>query len=417
MRNLLTILLCVCGVTLSNAEIVKTVAEGSRAAKTAAQQGAKAPAQVAAQTAAAGGKITAARPFYPGAYTRPQAKSANNLSPEQTRLSAQIMRKNFHYKSAWEQTPQNPDPFNDLNLPADIEGNLTKLNEQQFEKAVSEYEQAVAAVRKVAGYMDANIYYLSVSGREALVPAQLYQFLNDIGQAQQQVNKAKVTWGKQESLDEMALYLQKAREFYTMLSTGEYRSLTEDNTAAVARADGHTYNYEEFNLCSEFLRDPLRPTVRQMVLSWLGFGSKPAPYTVPENLRVAVLQDNKAVVENIKKMQEKKNLTGWQIDYYADPDPEQFLKSNLAEKYDLIFMDVLMKNGGGRYLTRQLRAGGYEGTVLALSGFDVHNDVLFNDGFDGIIPLEYAWNSDGASLIWRHVDTYYGLKARHGWVH
>lgn len=353
----------------------------------------------------------------------PSATAGNTLSRTQIRQVALEMR-NHQFKSKWTVTPNKPlaaEAKNEFRL-GSSGANLTGLSPAKWEEAYTHYANAVSSVQKLAQYMDTQIYYMGTSESERPHPEQIRQTLADINDSLAAVKKAQITFGENKSLAEMGLYLSYAKRFYTMLGSGMLEPLDEKALTVIPREDNHTFVSSEFSLWSEFVREKL-PNVKSNsffnYLTSLLQGSVKRG-ALPQKLRVAILQDDNEAIKGLQEMQTRGKLTEWQIDY-LEPDAEAFLNRDY-NSYDLILSDIVMPHGGGRYLARQLRAGGYKGSLLVVSKFDYYyGDSFFKDGFDGMLFLGEAekkdFQYDFASWFWSRLKNYYQLKAKHGWQH
>ncbi len=337
----------------------------------------------------------------------------NKMSRKMQREAAQKMRP-FLFNSRWKDRPAQPSSYSDLGKGISTKGNLTEMSAEQFAQAEKVYLEAMTKVKNLSEHADAQIYYLGTSEAETLVPEQLRRTLGEVVDAQAAVFRAQIIWGVQnDTLQEAELYLKNMQNFYTSLSTGMYFEVETKTYRAYERPDGHEYVDCEFGLWSESVEEKIPQRDWKNPMTWFSGNSHGV---LPEKQRVAVLQDSEEVINGLQQMKARAQLDEWQIDVYEDP--EQFLNTVNYEQYDLILTDVLIKNGGGRYLARQLRNQGYEGTILTLSGFDeVHGGKLFfDDGIDGMISLKSHQN-EYADHFWASLNNYFILKQEHGWKH
>ena len=336
--------------------------------------------------------------------------TTNTLSRSMQRRIAREAR-SYLDELEWVKTPRQPASYSDVNSGIYTLGNLTRMSEEQYAVGKKAYEQAVVYMQEVSKSINAEIYYLGTSEMEPLLPEQIRQRLSEISKGQSLVKDARAIWGDNYTLVRIAKYWEKMQGVYSALGTG-ILSVEEGNSRIIRRSDGHLYVAEEFGLVSEGVKAELpRPDWRDPS-SWLGITLIGA---LPERLRVAVLQDDSQVIGSLQMMKKRAGLKGWTLDIYADP--EEFLNEVAPEQYDMILTDVLIRNGGGRYLARQLRNRGYEGSILTLSGFESFHggEEFFNDGIDGMIGL--GWTPDLTERIWARLNTYFILKKKYNWQH
>lgn len=311
----------------------------------------------------------------------------------------------------WVRMPQQPASYSVVQRGVDTLGNLTRMSEEQYAAGKKAFEQAVTYMQEVSKSINAEIYYLGTSEGEAFLPEQIRQRLSEISKGQSLVKDARAIWGDNYTLVRIAIYWERMQEVYNALGTGILPA-GKEKLKTVKRSDGHAYIAEEFGLLSTITDVPLPEPDWRDPSAWLGLNISG---TIPTHLRVAILQDDPKVINGLKMMRKRAGLKGWTLDFYDDP--EAFLNQVSYEKYDMILTDVLIRNGGGRYLARQLRNRGYEGSILTLSGFEVTHggEEFFNDGIDGMISI--GWTSDLSDLIWRRLNNYFLLKEKYGWKH
>ena len=335
--------------------------------------------------------------------------TGNTLSrPMQRRIAVEA--RSYLDELGWKKTPRQPATYSDVNSGIYTLGNLTRMSEEQYALGKKAYEEAVAYMQERSKSINAEIYYLGTSEMEPLVPEQIRRRLGEISEGQALVKDARAIWGDNYVLVRIATYWNKMQEVYSALGTGVL-SIEEGKLHAIKRSDGHTYVAGEFGLVSEGPMPELPRPDWKNPTSWWGqtLGE------LPERLRVAVLQDDREVIRSLNDMRKRAGLKGWTLDVYDDP--EAFLNNVAYKDYDMILTDVLIRNGGGRYLARQLRNKGYEGSILTLSGFEeMHGgEEFFNDGIDGMIGL--GWTPDLTERIWARLNTYFMLKKKYNWQH
>ena len=336
----------------------------------------------------------------------------NTISCRMQQQIAKEMRPflySFHSTSLPEEAPD----FKDEYFGVMTLGNLTKLSPAQYESALQAYQAAMHALEDLSSYVNTTIYYMGTPETSGEVnPLQIIQMTKEIAQVRALVEQARVSWGDDPTLQRAVTYLNNLTQFYRILGTGVHEKIGVQ-PEMIARTDGHVYNEREFGLTSENLETKI-PSWRFMdPTTWF---TNEARGVLPHNLRVAVLQDDQDVIRGINRMQKKAGLGDWQIDFYDDP--EEFLNQASYAHYDMILTDILIKNGGGRYLARQLRNRGYDGSILALSGFEPEyysGKCFFNDGIDGMISI--SWTNDIAGSVWNRLMNYFLLKEKYGWKH
>lgn len=333
----------------------------------------------------------------------------NSLSRSMQQKIALEMRPFLHSFENW-RLPEQAASFEDEYFGVMTLGNLTELSPAQYEQALKEYKVAMKALENLSKYVNTTIYYMGTSETTGVVePFQIERMNKEIMQVGELIDKARVSWGNDPVLMRATSYLNNLTQFYRMLGTGMYEKIGEQEKI-IARTDGHVYNAKEFGLTSEIVEAKIPQWHLMDPATWFTDGARGA---LPRGLRVAILQDDKDVINAIHKMQKRAGLKDWEIDFYDDP--EKFLNQGAYKEYDLILTDVLIQNGGGRYLARQLRHRGYEGSILTLSGFEPGLQDFFNDGFDGMIVV--SCTNDIAGRIWTRLNNYFILKEKYGWKH
>ena len=367
-----------------------------------------------AQAAVNTGKAVATRPPLTRATLVTEPISSFPVNSLSRRMQQNLAREMRPYLYSFDTyiAPERPPAFDDVYGGVQSAGNLTEMSKQQMAVAQKAHQTAMQQVREVAKTVNTNIYYLGTSETEHLSPEYIRQMVGDIEVAQDAVAGAQVIWGQEPSLEKASLYLQQVRQFYSMLGTGIYEHINPIANPVIKRADGHVYNAEEFGLRSRQDTHEIPRVTTAEQAAWVNstYGE------LPQRMRVAVLQDDKAIINGLHVMRQRVGLKDWTMDFYEDP--EAFLGSPKALQYDMVLTDVLIKNGGGRYLARQLRSRGYEGSIITISGFEASahsGKSFFADGIDGMIAL--GWVTDYADKIWYSLTKYFKLKAEHGWLH
>lgn len=142
---------------------------------------------------------------------------------------------------------------------------------------------------------------------------------------------------------------------------------------------------------------------------------------LPPNLRVAVLNDRRSVLDKVKASHKKGVFiaTG-QVSCFSRAD--DLLRSvHSGVKYDVVLTDMVVAGGGGYYLTNLLRLNGFRGAVIAVTAYEPDDQMaldMFNRGFDGMFTMagnfEYfpLWEAE----IMRGLNKYFRLRQMRGWV-
>lgn len=344
--------------------------------------------------------------------TEKPAPANNILSRPMQRKVAQEARP-YLDELDWVRIPRQPASYLVVQAGIDTFGNLTRMSEEQYAAAVEDYKSAVQYTQEVAKSINAELYYLGTSEAEPLTSIQISRRLDEISKGISLVAHARITWGDHYTLMRAATYWDNMRQVYTIISTGIYHTIGKKKVKLFERTDGHRYVEKEFGLQSEGVKAEIPQIDWWDPSSWL---SSDPQGVLPQRLRVAVLQDDRDVINALKEMKKKAGLRGWKLDL-QEADTELFLQKGTYGQYDMILTDVLMKNGGGRYLARQLRSRGYEGIILTLSGFEETHEgkLFFNDGIDGMIDL--GWTPNLTDRIWAKLNTYFILKKKYNWQH
>lgn len=288
---------------------------------------------------------------------------------------------------------------------------VTKFDSDQLEAANAQYTQAMQAVKDLAKYVDTHIYYMG-SAESARPEAEHFRrTLADITKTQGLVRQAFQYWGDLGSLQKANLYLTNVLNFYLTQSTGIHHPIGDKPAPFIERTDGHKFDFDEFNLHSEQDNPTFASTALNRVGNWFK-SPEELRGAMPQNLRVAIIQNEHYIRPNLETINKKAGLN-WTFEEFEDP--EYFLTHASYEKYDLILTDLMLPNGGGRYLSRQLRGNNYEGSILAVSFYSDAGYDVFGDGIDGFITL--AHDGPQTNWLWNRLNDYYSLKQNYGWKH
>ncbi len=380
-----------------------------------AKSRARVPRQISLHSRIKSVSLTSSKPTNftrsPRLWDAPSGQASNLLSRSMQQKVARQARA-YLDEIDWTRVPQQPASYSNVKRGIYTLGNLTRMSEEQYAKGKEAYERAVKYMQEVSKAINAEIYYLGTPEMVSLFPEQIRQRLSEISHGQDLVADARAIWGDNYTLVRVATYWKNMRDVYSTLGTGMLDMMEHGKLETVKRPDGHVYVAEEFGLVSEGIKAELPQVDWRDPVSWFGVYTKGA---LPERLRVAVLQDDKDVIASMKSLKKRAGLRKWTLDFYDDP--EVFLNQGAYAQYNMILTDVLIQNGGGRYLARQLRSRGYEGSILTLSGFEVTHggEEFFKDGIDGMISL--GWTPNLTERIWASLNNYFILKKKYGWTH
>lgn len=148
-------------------------------------------------------------------------------------------------------------------------------------------------------------------------------------------------------------------------------------------------------------------------------GVTPPSRDVPENLRVAVLNDQQDILDMYKIWDKQNRLgPGWKVTTYTDTrDMLNALQS--GEVYDLIITDLTVPGGGGYYLVDQVREMRLNMPIIGCSMYTIDKlnaEKMFDQGFDGYIYGDDLFEEVSGSVSWMgSIKNYYYYKALHGW--
>lgn len=141
---------------------------------------------------------------------------------------------------------------------------------------------------------------------------------------------------------------------------------------------------------------------------------------LPPDLRVAVLNDRKSVLEKMDSShREGVFIRGGTVEYFNRAD-DLIAACRSGKNYDVILTDIIMPGGGGYYLTEALRLDGYQGAVIALSAFERDDAMgldMFERGFDGMLnlPTGFEYSPFWASDVMRGLNKYFYLRQLNRW--
>ncbi len=261
-------------------------------------------------------------------------------------------------------------------------------SQRQSKEAYDTYISALKAIEAFAKNFDARVYYQCGEEYTPFSQIEIESIYGELLEARTQLNEASLYLEPgDEGFWNATSYLTNVEQYLTAVGTGIIPSLlwVGQNYTPEERAD-RTLNYVEFSLGTPFppIEDPSQPNFFAHQEEWA------AKLPLPKQLKVAAVMDSVACRFWLRWMKgHVAELEDWQVDFYADP--ENFLGTPSHLKYDLVLTDILINNGGGVYLTLQLRRQKFGGTVLATTNYDPKNTNMrawFRAGLDGMISLD-----------------------------
>lgn len=270
---------------------------------------------------------------------------------------------------------------------------------EQAAYVMHEYRQAMKYFEELRKEMDPFLYYQSKPAeKHTLAPAEKSYWTEKIMELNARLEKIRpFIFSKDEAYRAAREYVAYAAQVVDPLLCG-----VVDQTRYAC--PNRTYNQAEF-----FLHAPR------------GRQSARLAQALPKQLRIAVLNDEPEVLDNLLWMQENKELPdGYEIYCYSNTETLLYAITKQGQKPDVILTDIVVPGGGGFYLTGTLRAAGYKGVILAMSAFAEREQMgrrMFEAGFDGMIysPLELEYDPHWGSKILDKLRNYYYYSRLHGW--
>lgn len=221
--------------------------------------------------------------------------------------------------------------------------------------------------------------------------------------ARQKNEPEQVVLSADEELDVLSANLQRGILYYQALGTG-----VDDVSFELGDKEAHSPEREDRPLdINQFFLYPPQEAIEHRY--W------------PQQFRLAVLTDSKQVNNAFRYWANNHPLfQNWTVDVWADPD--DFINNPFSTSYDMLLTDVMIPNGGGTFVMRKLREGGFEKPIIALTEFDeadIWAKRLFHKGYDGMISREDVdVNSPSfEDLIFHKLNNYFYYRAVNGWDH
>lgn len=297
----------------------------------------------------------------------------NTLSANMQRQVALNLR-GYFLTTRLEPTPQH-----------EIQWEVFLPTEAQKREGYSVYLRALKATRALSRLLQTKLYYqgLEFTPLCELEISRDLSFVNKtqrllrqasmfVSQGVKRDSSSKIIWRGDPALTEARRFVEGVSRFYEMCATGQIFPLEEPEEELEKVR-------EKFNPDVFFLHNPRKIKFFEWLFQRKNKGA------FPSSLRVAAVVDP-FIFEELLKFQKKEKLSGWTLEHYDNP--EAFLNTPGHLSYDLVLSDVLIKNGGGKYLARMLRQQNFEGSIVAMSGYSEDEKTgmrLMAAGMDGMI--------------------------------
>ena len=303
--------------------------------------------------------------------------------------------RNHAFRNSYFFRPILPTPIRDLRI------NLIHPSTEQVQQAVSEYRKIVTDFNAMRREVSTKVFYKTFPNDEpsAMAPQELRQMIIQLSDLQFKINRLRrIVFAKDPALAQMAQWTEQAlRQVNPFYMPGLQQR---------ARLDSRVFDRNEF-----FLKYPNSANVPE--------GITPPQRMVPDNLRVAVLNDQPDILNMYRAWADQKRLgAGWSVITYKDTgDLLNALRA--GEMYDLIITDLTVPGGGGYFLTDQVREMNLNIPIIGCSMYTVDKlnaEKMFEQGFDGYIYGDDMFEEMAGSVSWiGYIKNYYYYKALHGW--
>lgn len=265
------------------------------------------------------------------------------------------------------------------------------------------YLRALKSAGALNRILNTKLFY---QGQEvsSFCPVELTREISFIEKTQRAVKRASAFVSLRDpSLLRAQKYVDHVSRFYTMCSTGQILSAV-DYDADLA---GKEFNPQEF-----FLQTPPDLHETKQGLFQQIFGRKSRADNFPQTLRVAAVMEP-FVWEEFSRFQRKKKLVGWTVKHFESP--EVFLNDSEHLYYDLVLTDILIKGGGGEYLSRSLRAQGFTGSILATTAYteeEEYGQKFLACGMDGMVSLASDLKSSISTIFSEKLNNFFYYQAQ-----
>lgn len=271
-----------------------------------------------------------------------------------------------------------------------------------------QYAEVIEHFNQFKKEADVLLYYQAKpSESRPLEPEETRQWIeriHDIRYQIQQVSNSGIS--QDETLLRAQQYLNHV--LYTVAPGSRPLTLAEKSYQAANRV----YNSDEF-----FLHEPT-VSCWQQALRRVGISCGPYPQ-LPEHLNIVIFNDAENFIEDLQQYhQNGQFFPDANVVFLNTADEVRQYILHLGNYPDLILADMNTSNGlVGPALAQELRANGFKGDILALTGFDesqLNGTVLLELGLDGLIPRRNR-PGNSAEHITQFVKNYYYYRDLHGW--
>ncbi len=288
-----------------------------------------------------------------------------------------------------------PTPSKELKI------NLINPTNEQVQQAVKGYQRLWKDFAPLHAEVTTKLFYNTFPNEKgaSLPPQDRRTLITNLGLLQGRAEKlSRVVFAKDPALKNMLEWLENALQaihpFYV------------PGLQQRARTDSRVFERDEF-----FLKYP--------DTSHFPEGFQGPERAVPDNLRVAVLNDQEDILDMYRIWNYQKRLgEGWDVQLYEDTGA--LLDDIRAGKeYDLIITDLTVPGGGGYFLVDQIRSMKLNMPIIGCSMYTIDKlnaEKMFDQGFDG-----YIYGSDmfeevsGSVKFIGYLKNYYYYKALNGW--
>lgn len=297
-----------------------------------------------------------------------------------------------------------PTPFDDLETRILYEPTLS----QKLELA-ARYEQTLREFNRFKAEMDGFLYYQSKpSERRTLHPQEVRKLLEEV----EKIDFALARLGifvqpMDPAFMRARSYVRRVQEEVAPVMKGMQRM------EPLPRRTDRVFKAEEF-----FLDNPPGKFFRT---AWWPGSAQRERKRLPKSGKIAVLNDLESVLSGCRKKHEKGLfMPGWEL--YTYSNAEDLIRIAKEKNFDVILSDILVPGGGGFFVGSQLRQNGFQGTLIALSGYREEVDFafsLFESGFDGMIyfPSGFEFSPVWVGDVMQGLNNHFEYQKMYGWKH